>query len=224
MPCSTVPDWSGLCCEQYLTHPRTCSLSCPVRLHLLAYVALLQGAVWSCALDPTATLAATASADFSAKLWDALTGLEKATLQHKHIVRTCCFSPCSGKLVTGGYEKLLRLYEVERPEAAPRELTGAPAAVRATVFVGPSDSLLVSSVNDTPGLTVWDVRGGNVVRTLATEGPVTSVDVSGGRAGGWGWFSRCECGRCRQRVVLRRCACKPCSKGKGFHFGTLRTQ
>jgi hypothetical protein len=27
--------------------------------------------------------------------------MEKATLQHKHIVRTCCFSPCSGKLVTG---------------------------------------------------------------------------------------------------------------------------
>jgi serine-threonine kinase receptor-associated protein len=62
---------------------------------------LLQGCVWSCALDPTATLAATGSADFSAKIWDALTGMEKATLQHKHIVRTCCFSPCSGKLVTG---------------------------------------------------------------------------------------------------------------------------
>jgi serine-threonine kinase receptor-associated protein len=64
---------------------------------------VLQGCVWSCALDPTATLAATGSADFSAKIWDALTGMEKATLQHKHIVRTCCFSPCSGKLVTGAW-------------------------------------------------------------------------------------------------------------------------
>jgi WD40 repeat protein len=42
---------------------------------------------------------------FSAKIWDALTGSEKATLQHKHIVRTCCFSPCSGKLVTGAAQK-----------------------------------------------------------------------------------------------------------------------
>jgi serine-threonine kinase receptor-associated protein len=60
--------------------------------------------VWSCALDPTATLAATGSADFSAKIWDALTGLERASLQHKHIVRTCCFSPDSAKLATGGEE------------------------------------------------------------------------------------------------------------------------
>lgn len=65
---------------------------------------ILQGAVWSCALDPTATLAATGSADFSAKIWDALTGLERASLQHKHIVRTCCFSPDSAKLATGGEE------------------------------------------------------------------------------------------------------------------------
>jgi serine-threonine kinase receptor-associated protein len=61
--------------------------------------------VWSCVLDPTATLAATGSADFSAKIWDALTGLEKATLPHKHIVRACCFAPCSTKLATGGAKR-----------------------------------------------------------------------------------------------------------------------
>jgi len=75
-----------------------CSLCCC----MLCYAVLWQGAVWSCVLDPTATLAATGSADFSAKIWDALTGLEKASLQHKHIVRTCCFAPCSTKLATGG--------------------------------------------------------------------------------------------------------------------------
>lgn len=137
-----------------------------------------KGAVWSCALDPTATLAATASADFSAKLWDALTGLEKATLQHKHIVRTCCFSPSSGKLATGGHEKLLRLFEVERPDAAPAELTGANNPIKAAVFVGAGDGLLVTSISDTPGLLVWDAREGKVVRTLTTDGPVTSVDLT----------------------------------------------
>lgn len=137
-----------------------------------------KGAVWSCALDPTATLAATGSADFSAKIWDALTGLEKASLQHHHIVRTCCFSPCSGKLVTGGHEKLLRLFEVERPEAPPATLSGAPAPIRAAVFVGPGDSLLISTAADTPGLAVWDVRSGQLVRSAATEGPVSSVDLT----------------------------------------------
>lgn len=80
--------------QQRNRHHVACAvLCCAVRL---------QGCVWSCVLDPTATLAATGSADFSAKIWDALTGLEKATLQHKHIVRTCCFAPCSTKLATGG--------------------------------------------------------------------------------------------------------------------------
>jgi WD40 repeat protein len=46
------------------------------------------------------------------------------------------------------------------------------------LWVGPSDSLLVSSTGDTPGLTVWDVRGSAIVRSIPTDGPVTSVDVS----------------------------------------------
>lgn len=134
--------------------------------------------MWSCALDASATLAATASADFSAKIWNALDGLEKATLQHKHIVRTCCFAPCSTKLITGGHEKLLRLFDVERPEAAVAELSGAPNAIKAAVFVGSSGDTVISSISDAPGLLVWDMRQGTVVRTLPTDGPVTSVDVS----------------------------------------------
>lgn len=240
---------------------------------------VVQGAVWSCVLDPTATLAATGSADFSAKIWDALTGLEKASLQHKHIVRTCCFAPCSTKLATGGeqargpqggcfvvcvwggtllgqanpttpvqsfscgskqhqdvevsrhrgcrkrerwpnacgrggpvaaaavrggapatqtfqtsqlslccydvtllcagHEKLLRLFEVERPEAAPVEMQGSPGVVRNMVFVGDGSSQLVTSTSDVPGLLVWDMRSGKVARNLDTEGPVGSMDVSG---------------------------------------------
>ena len=58
--------------------------------------------MWSCVLNSTAMLAATASADFSAKLWDAITGNELHTLQHSHIVRACQFAEQSPKLITGG--------------------------------------------------------------------------------------------------------------------------
>ncbi|KAM3212156.1 hypothetical protein ACQJBY_065316 [Aegilops geniculata] len=51
-----------------------------------------KGAVWSSCLDTNALRAASGSADFSAKIWDALTGNELHSFEHKHIVRACAFS------------------------------------------------------------------------------------------------------------------------------------
>ncbi|KIZ04267.1 serine-threonine kinase receptor-associated protein [Monoraphidium neglectum] len=136
-----------------------------------------KGAVWSCALDPTATLAATASADFSAKVWDALTGTEKLSFQHGHIVRCCSFADSSTRLATGGMEKLVRIYDLERPDAAPQQLSGAAKGIRNVVWVH-GDSLVLTTQQDTPGLDVWDVRSGSIVQTLATEAPVTSVELT----------------------------------------------
>jgi serine-threonine kinase receptor-associated protein len=51
-----------------------------------------KGAVWSAKVDAaTRTLAATASGDFSARLWCANTGKELIELKHKHIVRSVDF-------------------------------------------------------------------------------------------------------------------------------------
>ncbi|KAI9124147.1 hypothetical protein K1719_005447 [Acacia pycnantha] len=48
--------------------------------------------ICSCCLDTNALRAATASADFSSKVWDASTGVELHSFEHKHIVRACAFS------------------------------------------------------------------------------------------------------------------------------------
>lgn len=72
-----------------------------------------KGAVWSCKMDPTGSLAATASGDFSARLWDAISGGCLLSLPHKHIVKSCDFSPNSLLLATGGHEGLLRIYPLE---------------------------------------------------------------------------------------------------------------
>jgi serine-threonine kinase receptor-associated protein len=52
-----------------------------------------KGAVWSAKVDSrTRTLAATASGDFTAKLWCAHTGKELHEFKHKHVVKCVDFS------------------------------------------------------------------------------------------------------------------------------------
>ena len=73
-----------------------------------------KGAVWQARLSEDAALAATASADFTAKVWDTHTGENLATLQHNHIVRSIAFPAQDSPkiLATGGHEKKLRVYDL----------------------------------------------------------------------------------------------------------------
>ncbi|KAK7233854.1 serine-threonine kinase receptor-associated protein [Aureococcus anophagefferens] len=79
-----------------------------------------KGAVWSAQLCSEARLAATGSGDFSAKVWDAVTGACLATLEHKHIVKSVDFRGDRACLATGGHEGLARVYDVERGLGARR--------------------------------------------------------------------------------------------------------
>ncbi len=55
-----------------------------------------KGAVWSCKVDKLSrTLAATASGDFSAKLWCATTGKELHDFKHNHVVKSIDFTAVS---------------------------------------------------------------------------------------------------------------------------------
>lgn len=71
-----------------------------------------KGAVWSAKLDTEAQFAATGSADFSVKIWDALTGDVVTTLEHKHVVKSVAFTRDGARLITAGHEKLLRVFDV----------------------------------------------------------------------------------------------------------------
>ncbi|MBA0810291.1 hypothetical protein Gohar_002295, partial [Gossypium harknessii] len=136
-----------------------------------------KGAVWSVCLDTNALRAASGSADFTAKVWNALTGDILHSFEHKHIVRACAFSEDTRLLLTGGIEKVLRIYDLNRPEAPLREVDKSPGSVR-TVSWMHSDQTLLSSCTDMGGVRLWDVRSGKIVQTLETKSPVTSAEVS----------------------------------------------
>ena len=89
-----------------------------------------KGAVWSCKVDSnTRTLAATASGDFSAKLWCATTGRELCELgKHRHVVKTVDFTGDSLQLATGCQDGHVRIFDTARPDVAARELRVAEGA------------------------------------------------------------------------------------------------
>ncbi|MBA0622205.1 hypothetical protein Godav_007766 [Gossypium davidsonii] len=181
-----------------------------------------KGAVWSVCLDTNALRAASASADFSAKVWDALTGDVLHSFEHKHIVRACAFSEAeilsadkairvdswyhhlgmenhkyrnseltcavlseyefiviakldTHLLLTGGVEKVLRIYDLNRPDAPPREVDKSPGSVRTVTWMH-SDQTILSSCTDMGGVRLWDVRSGKIVQTLETKSSVTSAE------------------------------------------------
>jgi len=137
-----------------------------------------KGAVWSCILNTPALLAATGSADFTARVWDAVSGEEKAQFQHKHIVRSVRFGDKREVLTTGGEEKLIRLYDLEKTDSDPTELPTAPGNIRCLAWCQ-NDDIILSSSMDCKGVTVWDLKAKNAaVKTLETLEPVACIEVS----------------------------------------------
>jgi serine-threonine kinase receptor-associated protein len=139
-----------------------------------------KGAVWCTRLNTPATQAATAAADFSAKLWDALTGAELHTLQHKHIVKSLAFSADGSRLYTGGQEKKLRIFDLGRIDADAAILEDHKANITGVWTV--ADENLIVTAGAEKDIRFWDRRTNSVARRLATNGEVkycqTTLDGS----------------------------------------------
>lgn len=139
-----------------------------------------KGAVWCARLNAAATQAATAAADFSVKLWDALSGAELHTLQHKHIVKSVCFSSDNTRLYSGGAEKKLRIFDLARPDAAGQELTDHSQTI-SQVLTTQDENLIVTGAAE-KDIRIWDRRTGAVAQRLSTSGDVryaqTTLDGS----------------------------------------------
>ncbi|KAI9311638.1 WD40-repeat-containing domain protein [Dichotomocladium elegans] len=135
-----------------------------------------KGAVWSARLSRGAHRAVTGAGDFTAKVWDTATGEELFSFQHKHIVRSVNFCPEGTRIITGGQEKILRIYDLYRPDTPMYESQDHVGTVRATLW-HPNGNIIMSGGED-GGILVKDLRQMKTVCEFTTGGPLAFMNFT----------------------------------------------
>lgn len=157
-----------------------------------------KGSVWSAKLSGgDAARAVTGSADFSAyvatltcsKVWDTYTGDCLHTFTHEHIVRSVAVDSGATKLLTGGAEKKLRLFDLGKPPASAADaelfrprlpgggLTTHDGVIRSVVLGrGASTSTTVVTASEDRLLQWWDLRSLEPVHEMELDAPIVSMD------------------------------------------------
>jgi len=161
-----------------------------------------KGAVYQARLSPDASVAATASADFTARIWDTHTGETLYTLKHDHIVRAVAFPPSSGELVaTGGMEKKLRIYNLPNVAPVPSSTTNGDSdtlivppeqafeigagvhkgTIKAIVWTQ-NPNILVTAADDKM-IRWWDLATQSVIQELPVKGDIGSCEFNTMKSG-----------------------------------------
>jgi len=140
-----------------------------------------KGAVWSTKLSLDSSRAASGSADFTAKIWDTYSGDPLHSFPHNHIVRSVALSPQSSRLLTGGQEKKVRIFDFGRPDAEPEFLCDSGSlfshdgTIKSVVWIG--DHVGITAGEDGK-IKWWDMRTNNLTTTLNFPNPITSMEWS----------------------------------------------
>ncbi|CAI9717639.1 serine-threonine kinase receptor-associated protein [Octopus vulgaris] len=135
-----------------------------------------KGAVWGAALNREATRAATGAADFTAKIWDAVSGDELHTFSHKHIVKSVDFSRDSKLLLTASQEKKLKIFDLEKHEAEPKVFAGHKDTLKCAIFTKDAQQLI--SASDDKTVRVWDVNNESEIKQLEFANPPNGLELS----------------------------------------------
>ncbi|KAL8701663.1 MAG: hypothetical protein Q9224_000397 [Gallowayella concinna] len=159
-----------------------------------------KGAVWQARLSADASLAATASADFSAKIWDSQSGECLHTLTHAHIVRAVAFPPQPNPqlVATAGFEKKCRIFDISRSTSS-QSATSSPTSPNGTgsptptpclwelgigvhggpiksVIWGPDRNTIITAADDKM-IRWWDLRSNRLVEKFEVEGVVGTCEL-----------------------------------------------
>lgn len=85
------------------------------------------------------------------KLWDAISGAELRTFSHKRIVKAVDISKSSRQILTGGQDKLLRIWDIERGVCT-TTLEGHQDTVRQVLWMRNNEHLVLSGEFIIPSL------------------------------------------------------------------------
>lgn len=134
--------------------------------------------VWDVASNKAGTMLASASGDGTVRLWDFKPNRVQcsATLADgSGDVYSVKFHPASRHIVMGGYDRTVRLYDIERG-ALVKTFTGHQLSVSQTIF-NPLGNLIVTGSKDNT-IKFWDIVSGKIapidLATLCLDQPVSS--------------------------------------------------
>uniref|UniRef100_A0A8C6B351 Serine-threonine kinase receptor-associated protein n=1 Tax=Monodon monoceros TaxID=40151 RepID=A0A8C6B351_MONMO len=116
-----------------------------------------EGAVWDVTLNKDAITAATAAADFTAEVWDAGSGDGWMT----------------NYLLTGGQDKLLCIYDLNKPEAEPKEISGHTSGIKKALWCSEDKQILSA---DDKTVRLWDHAAMTEVKSLNFNMSVCSME------------------------------------------------
>ncbi|KAJ1654362.1 hypothetical protein IWQ61_005691 [Dispira simplex] len=136
--------------------------------------------IWDLACDHTQALLASASGDCTVKLWDIQDAKDPscvATLTgHEGDVYSLGYHPCNTHIVSGGYDKTIRVTDVTTGSMV-KVLSGHELSVSQVTF-NPLGNLVVSGSKDKT-IKFWDILSGTCIKTVSAHlGEVTSLAMN----------------------------------------------
>jgi WD40 repeat protein/serine/threonine protein kinase len=120
--------------------------------------------VWSVSFSPDGARIASGSGDLTVRIWDAVSGAERATLKgHSSLVRSVSFSPDGTQIVSGSDDSTVKIWDAV--SGAERATLKGHSSLVSSVSFSPDGTQIVSGSDDTT-VKIWDAVSGAERATL----------------------------------------------------------